>query len=109
MAEPKKQKCRVAGCGLEFDTSYELSMHIAAAHQVDNKESQNDLSNPAAPQSELPPVVIRTTRKVDLCLPNGVRFFGVTELTVPYQQAEDAKRVLVEAYERDGGARILAE
>lgn len=102
----KVQQCKIENCGEKFENSFLLSQHIAAVHQ--SKPEIMSLANPNEDDTELPKVIIRTTRRVDLCL-GGVRYPTGTVFEVPYHQADDARRILREAYERDGQPRVLAD
>ncbi len=90
--------CEVEGCGEVFDSSFDLSQHMASKHPVTPEAAP-------AVEENLPPVVIKTTRPVEVNVAGVSGMVRGTEITVPYNQAGDIKRRLIEAY----GADILAE
>ncbi len=87
--KPGNFPCKIKSCGKSFDSAYDLSKHMAQAHPVKEDEG-------ADVAAKLPPVIIRTTRPVEATIAG--RVFKGDKLEVPYIQADDVRRVLIDAY-----------
>lgn len=79
-----------------FENGFELSKHMSIEHPVINV---SQMETGKADLKNVPPVVIKTTREVEVSINN--KMYRGTEIEVPFAQAEDIKRILREGYGGD--------